>query len=161
MVFGFWKKKSQKTEDKDTGVLPYKIKLIEKMEYRSLEQKNLDDKIKQFEHYKTSVKEDVQKEKNKLLADVEKEKSKLEYEKRKFAKEKESLIQQARSQLLEQGQKTLAKLKETQMDLLLYPQEKEEIKKQIAHDPYLDLDTVNIPYYNIRKAIRKAHANSN
>jgi len=118
----------------------YTIKIVERVEYRSLEQKEFDQKVAQVE---------------KNLAQ---QKATLDYNKRKFEQEKAELINEAKRELLETSKQTLEKLEQSQVNTLITEKEKENMIQSIQHDPYIDLDKLNIPYYNIRKAIRRAHA---
>ena len=107
----------------------YQTKIIERIEYRSIEQRDLDQRIKEFEK-----------------------------QKHKFDKQKENLINEAKQQLLDTSKKTYEKLLATEFDTFINVQERENFVQMIKHDPYIDLDKLEVPYYNIRKAIRRAHA---
>lgn len=71
---------------------------------------------------------------------------------------KQQLMDEAKQQLVEQSRTTLKILQSSMLDKLLTAQEKQNITEMIKHDPYIDLDKLAVPYYNIRKAIRRAHA---
>jgi len=107
----------------------YTIKLVERIEYRSIEQKNLDNDIQKFNQ-----------------------------EKIEFQQEKENLIDQAKRELLDDAKKSAQILDQRQQDMLITDQEKQIYQEKLKQDPYIDLDKLPVPYYNIRQAIRRAHA---
>ena len=97
--------------------LPYKIKLVERIQY---------------------------------LAGSEEDLKKLEQRKNEF-------IEEAKLQLVEQtNQKLLAVSKYSK---LLTDEEKQILTQKIKNNPFFDIDKdLQIPYINIRTAIRRAHA---
>lgn len=108
---------------------PYRTKIVERIEYRSIEERDLDQRIKEFKTQKDN-----------------------------FDKQKQNLINEAKQQLLDTSKKTYEKFLATEFDTFITDQERKNFAQMIMHDPYIDLDKLNIPYYNIRKAIRRAHA---
>jgi len=97
--------------------LPYKIKLVERIQY---------------------------------LAGSEQDLQKLEARKQEF-------IEEAKVQLVEQSSQKLLQI--SKWGEYLTEQEKQKISQKIKDNPFIDIDNdFKIPYYNIRQAIRRAHA---
>jgi len=97
--------------------LPYKIKLVERIQY---------------------------------LAGSEQDLQKLEARKQEF-------IEEAKVQLVEQSNQKLLQI--SKWADYLTEQEKQKISQKIKDNPFIDIDNdLKIPYYNIRQAIRRAHA---
>lgn len=140
----------------------YKTKIIERIEYRSIEQKDFDQKVKQFEKTLTTAQAKLDYDRRKFEQDRDKlyadEREKLDQDKKNFQQEKHNLINEAKQQLLDTSKKTYEKLLATEFDTLITDQERENFAEMIKHDPYIDLDKLEVPYYNIRKALRRAHA---
>ena len=75
----------------------------------------------------------------------------------KLEQRKQEFIEEAKVQLVEQAQEKLLQL--SKWGDYLTASEKEKIGIQIKNNPFLDVDKdLKIPYINIRRAIRRAHA---
>jgi len=75
----------------------------------------------------------------------------------KLEQRKQDFIEEAKVQLVEQATKKKLMIKE--WGEYLTDKEKEIIIKTIDDNPFFDVDKdFKIPYYNIRRAIRRAHA---
>lgn len=97
--------------------LPYKIKLVERIQYLSGSEDDL---------------------------------KKLESRKNEF-------IEEAKVQLVEQANQKLILVQE--WSDYLTEEEKKVVVQRVKDNPFIDVDKdLKIPYYNIRKAIRRAHA---
>ena len=76
---------------------------------------------------------------------------------RKLEKRKKEFIEEAKVQLVELSNKRLVEL--NKYSNILTIEEKKLLSETIEHNPFFDIDkNLKIPYYNIRKAIRRAHA---
>lgn len=76
---------------------------------------------------------------------------------RKLEERKNEFIEEAKTQLIEQSQKKIALL--TRYKTMLTEKEKDLLVQTIKNNPFFDIDKdLQIPYINIRKAIRRAHA---
>ena len=95
--------------------------------------------------YKIKLVERIQ-----YLAGSEQDLQKLEQRKQEF-------IEEAKLQLVEQANQKLLQISEWGDYLTL--KEKEIITQKIKDNPFIDVDNnFKIPYINIRRAIRRAHA---
>ena len=95
--------------------------------------------------YKIKLVERIQ-----YLASSEQDLQKLEQRKQEF-------IEEAKLQLVEQANQKLLQISEWGDYLTL--KEKEIITQKIKDNPFIDVDNnFKIPYINIRRAIRRAHA---
>ena len=75
----------------------------------------------------------------------------------KLESRKQEFIEEAKIQLVEQSNQKLLELSKWGEYLTL--DEKELISQKIKDNPFIDVDKdFKIPYYNIRQAIRRAHA---
>ena len=80
-----------------------------------------------------------------------------ENEIKKLEKRKQEFIEEAKLQLVEQANKKILQVSKD-ADVLTV-QEKEQLIQKIKDNPFFSIDNdLRIPYYNIRKAIRRAHA---
>jgi len=97
--------------------LPYKIKLVERIQYLAGSQEDL---------------------------------AKLESRKQEF-------IEEAKVQLVEQANHKLVQI--SKYNDVLTENEKSQLIQKIKDNPFFDIDKdLKIPYTNIRRAIRRAHA---
>ena len=97
--------------------LPYKIKLVERIQYLAGSQEDL---------------------------------AKLESRKQEF-------IEEAKVQLVEQANQKLVQI--SKYNDVLTENEKSQLIQKIKDNPFFDIDKdLQIPYTNIRRAIRRAHA---
>ena len=95
--------------------------------------------------YKIKLVERIQ-----YLAGSEAERQELEARKQEF-------IEEAKLQLVETANKKIMAM--SKWGELMTESEKEMISEKIKQNPFIDIDKdIKIPYYNIRKAIRRAHA---
>ena len=95
--------------------------------------------------YKIKLVERIQ-----YLAGSEQDLQKLEARKQEF-------IEEAKVQLVEQSNQKLLQI--SKWADYLTEQEKQKISQMINDNPFIDIDNdLKIPYYNIRQAIRRAHA---
>lgn len=95
--------------------------------------------------YKIKLVERIQ-----YLAGSEQDLQKLEARKQEF-------IEEAKVQLVEQSNQKLLQI--SKWADYLTEQEKQKISQKIKDNPFIDIDNdFKIPYYNIRQAIRRAHA---
>ena len=75
----------------------------------------------------------------------------------KLEQRKQDFIEEAKVQLVEQANQKLLQISEWGDYLTL--KEKEIITQKIKDNPFIDVDNnFKIPYINIRRAIRRAHA---
>lgn len=95
--------------------------------------------------YKIKLVERIQ-----YIAGSEAEREELEARKQEF-------IEEAKLQLVEESNKKIMLM--SKWGDLMTEQEKETVSQKIKKNPFIDIDKdIKIPYYNIRKAIRRAHA---
>ena len=95
--------------------------------------------------YKIKLVERIQ-----YLAGSEQDLQKLEARKQEF-------IEEAKVQLVEQSNQKLLQI--SKWADYLTEQEIQKISQKIKDNPFIDIDNdFKIPYYNIRQAIRRAHA---
>lgn len=95
--------------------------------------------------YKIKLVERIQ-----YVAGSERERQELETRKQEF-------IEEAKIQLVEQSNKKIMAM--SKWGDFMTEQEKIIISEKIKQNPFIDIDKdIKIPYYNIRRAIRRAHA---
>ena len=80
-----------------------------------------------------------------------------EVERQKLEARKQEFIEEAKLQLVETANKKIMTM--SKWGGIMTESEKEIITEKIKQNPFIDIDKdIKIPYYNIRKAIRRAHA---
>ena len=80
-----------------------------------------------------------------------------EVERQELEARKQEFIEEAKLQLVEESNKKIMLM--SKWGDVLTEEEKQMISEKIKKNPFIDIDKdVKIPYYNIRKAIRRAHA---
>lgn len=76
---------------------------------------------------------------------------------KKLESRKQEFIEEAKQQLVELASQRLVEL--NKYSNVLTTIEKKLLSETIENNPFFDIDKdLKIPYYNIRKAIRRAHA---
>ena len=80
-----------------------------------------------------------------------------EAERQQLEERKQEFIEEAKQQLVETSNKKIMAI--SKWGDLMTEDEKQMISEKITQNPFLNIDNdIKIPYYNIRKAIRRAHA---